>query len=89
MQCFFLTAVFTAGIVINIASYIPLQTPRCTYIEDSEIDPIGLVQVFFLLKYNVAPSIRMNFEKLIANVQKGTFIKIILAFKLAYLNKIP
>jgi hypothetical protein len=37
----------------------------------------------------VAPSIRMNFEKLIANVQKGTFIKIILAFKLAYLNKIP
>ncbi len=70
----YLTSVFTAGIVINIASYVSLQTPLCTYIEDAEIEPIGLVQCFFLLKCTVAPSIRMSSAKLLAKVQAETFI---------------
>ncbi len=79
---FFLSAVFRAGFVISTASYVSLQTPLCTYIEDAEIEPLGLVQsVFLLKKCTVAPSIRMRSAELLAKVQTETFIKINLAFK--------
>ncbi len=72
MQCFFLTSVFTAGIVINIASYVSLQTPLCTYIEDAEIEPTGLVQSFFS-KIHCGAFDKNKFCKAPCKCSKGDF----------------